>query len=366
MSTSVVQKVFSYKVRVLSFIAAIMVVLIHGSAASAGGVSAWNACVHNFATQQLTCVAVPFFFVMSGFWFARGAYMQGNGGGYRKLMVKKLKTLLAPYLIWAIVGLPFVLGYYGLWNYLHHSPIFERTCLESGSFLPSINRIFAIWNYDMPGGDGPLWYVRALLIIFACAPLWKWIYHKCHWVLLLVFLAIIVFAPSGKVPGVALQYGRASYFLLGMFLAHYAFENWRMPKMLEIILCAIALPYLVCQAYCVTYGVEVLPWFDRLKPFVMPILLMTFWFGYDLFSRESLDNVRLPEWLNCSFLIYCMHGPLIVVTMVLPRFLLGTNDFIIIALTLMSTSLIVLFGIGFARVLRHRPIWLALLAGGRA
>lgn len=361
------EKAFSNKAKVLSFVAAIMVVLIHGSAASAGGVSAWNVCLHNFFSQQITCVAVPFFFVMSGFWFARGRYVQENGGGgYKILMIKKIKTLLVPYLIWAIVGLPFVLGYYGLWNYLHHNPIFERTCLESGSFFPSINRIFAIWNYDMPDGDGPLWYVRALLLIFVCAPLWKWIYRKCHWTLLLGFLAIIVFVPSGKLPGIALQYGRASYFLLGMFVAHYAIEKWRMPKSLTITLCVFSLILFLWRSYCAAYGTSQSVWLNHISAIVKPVLLATYWFGFDLIYRGTIGDKNLPEWLDCSFIIYCMHGPLVIVTMVLPRFLLGTNDFFIVALTITSTSLIVLLGIGFARFVRKNQVLAALFAGGRA
>lgn len=80
-----VNEQFSKKIAVLSFLAMISVVYIHHKAVgNAPHVAAWNAVAQRFCTRALTDWAVPFFFVVSGFWFARSAYVVAatpGGGG---------------------------------------------------------------------------------------------------------------------------------------------------------------------------------------------------------------------------------------------------------------------------------------------
>ena len=120
-------RALSNKIKLLSFVATIFVVMIHSSSAAAtGGVSTWNIWLHDFLTKRIVGVAVPFFFMISGFWFGRGYCATAEyDRGYVGFLLKKLKTLAVPYLLFSILGLPFILGYYGLWNYLHNVPLLE-------------------------------------------------------------------------------------------------------------------------------------------------------------------------------------------------------------------------------------------------
>ncbi len=85
-----VDKAFSNKIKVLSFVATIFVVLIHSDATATGGMSAWNIWLHGFVTQQIAGLAVPFFFVVSGFWFARGYC--SSAGGVRVFYIQESKN----------------------------------------------------------------------------------------------------------------------------------------------------------------------------------------------------------------------------------------------------------------------------------
>ncbi len=252
------------------------------------------------------------------------------------------------------------------WNYLHYAPLFNSTCLESGCIILSINRIFAVWGYDMPEGNGPLWYVRALLIIFLFAPFWRLLYQRCRWLLFIGFIFIVMFAPGELLPGITLRYGRASYFLLGMFLAHYKFEGWTISVRLETILLFFLIPIFVFSAYYKAYNYPMPIWFRYVMLLRTPIGLAAFWFGYDFLGRRKLSSSDLPRWLNYSFLIYCMHGPLVIVTVALPRFLLGKNDYVVLMITIVSVVIIVSTCISVATFLRCvKPSLLSILSGGR-
>lgn len=84
----------SRKIKVLSFWAMISVLFIHSNTLGAFPEAAsWNVFLQRFLTRALSSWAVPFFFIVSGFWFANGKY-----DGWYSFLQKKVKTLLFPYI----------------------------------------------------------------------------------------------------------------------------------------------------------------------------------------------------------------------------------------------------------------------------
>ena len=102
-----VDKQFSRKIRVLSFVAAIAVVLIHSNTYGTNA-SDWNVFVQTLLSKGITGWAVPFFFLVSGLWFGRST----NGIDMRRfvsreygpMLRKKFKGLCLPYVIWCVLG----------------------------------------------------------------------------------------------------------------------------------------------------------------------------------------------------------------------------------------------------------------------
>lgn len=88
------QEKISRKITVLSFLAMVSVVYIHHNAVGTFEPARWNAIIQGFLTRGISDWAVPFFFMVSGFWFARSRYVEDELGGYRKLILKRMKTLL--------------------------------------------------------------------------------------------------------------------------------------------------------------------------------------------------------------------------------------------------------------------------------
>lgn len=118
---------FSHKVTVLSFLAMVSVVYIHHNAIDTTEPAYWNVVVQTFLTRALTDWAVPFFFIMSGFWVARSRYVSSEGA--TPFLMKKVRTLLVPYVLWAVLGAVISMPVIVFNNYVNHMPLLSRTCL---------------------------------------------------------------------------------------------------------------------------------------------------------------------------------------------------------------------------------------------
>lgn len=156
---------FNHKIANAGFLAVMMVVGIHtaGRPAERTLVWWWDLLSH----YGVFSIAVPFFFVCSGYFLARHV---GDVGWYRSACVKRFWGLLVPYLIWSLVAalIPAVLAV--VMN------AFDLNAMETA--------VAKAWPHDwwrIAGLDVfhypayvPLWYVRALLMFTLVCPFVVW------------------------------------------------------------------------------------------------------------------------------------------------------------------------------------------------
>ena len=147
----------SNKIKIGSFICTIMVLYRH-SLNYLAFFNSYEGFGYNKIIQGsmsiITEIAVPFFFIVSGFFFFEKVY--NDRVSYIKMLRKKTQTLLIPFIIWNIYGLFFIMLY-------------------------DINRLDKPWGsliYDLclSNWNGPLWYMRDLIILMVISPLYSWIY----------------------------------------------------------------------------------------------------------------------------------------------------------------------------------------------
>lgn len=153
----------STKLRGVSFLGALMIILFHAE------ISGWYDQGHVFAwdviqfTHSISKAAVPLFFAISGFLFA---YQYDNGKTFLELTKRRLNTLGKPYIYWSLIytaklALLTVLG-----NYL------AGRQLNSGTdfVLPlySWKNPVLILGLDLSAFPiyFPLWYIRNLFLLF--------------------------------------------------------------------------------------------------------------------------------------------------------------------------------------------------------
>lgn len=150
----------SNKLKIASFLATIMVVYRHSFTTVAffenhESIAIYNKIIHRLIAST-TEIAVPYFFLVSGFFFFQINYSAEKQ--YSSMLKKKFFSLLIPYLLWNFCGLIIIFFY-------------------SPELIPT-NSIWDLFkHFIMSKYYAPLWYVRDLLLLMILVPLYQWIYN---------------------------------------------------------------------------------------------------------------------------------------------------------------------------------------------
>lgn len=167
-------KILSDKIKTISFLCTAMVVFRHGLNLKAFGLESYESSyvsIIEHGISKITEVAVPYFFIVSGYFFFRYSYYRS--GEYVTMLKKKIRTLFIPFIFWNIVGLFPLL--------LTHQFIFEDNPLQYVLQLLNSN-----WN-------GVLWYVRDIMTMMVIAPLYTWIFIvNNRWIYIILFILLFI------------------------------------------------------------------------------------------------------------------------------------------------------------------------------
>ena len=148
----------SNKLRIAGFICTVMVLYRH-SLNYMAFFNSWTGFginkVIQGSTLNFTEIAVPFFFIVSGFFFFKRSYYSIES--YRRMIEKKFRSLFVPFLIWNILGM-FILLVVSDYGRIGDSIL---VCVE--------NLFYSRWN-------GPLWYIRDLMIMMMFVFVYNWVF----------------------------------------------------------------------------------------------------------------------------------------------------------------------------------------------
>ncbi|MEA4862235.1 MAG: acyltransferase [Victivallaceae bacterium] len=205
-----------HKIRAVSFVCAAAVVLLHAYNQSLDGAShPVAAFVETLFSRELCSVAVPMFFMISGFLLARN-FIPPIGTWYCGTVKKRVRSLLAPYLLWCTIYALTVLPFTVFGNYLSGRAIIHNTCLTEP--LLSVENIFRIYGSDLFGfpADGPLWYVRNLMMLVLISPLLLWVRRRRAGIILCLVLGLL-FCFQDWIPDPYWQFFESGFSLRGIF-----------------------------------------------------------------------------------------------------------------------------------------------------
>lgn len=180
---------------------------------------AWFVHMNDLFSGVLTGVCVPMFFFFSGFLFFYGKDF--TPAVFVRKLKTRFRTLLVPYILWNVVAIvytakvfiPFLsflftnAGSIGL-NLTVEGLL--RTFYDNGNgglfTLPGPQSA----NAPMPI-NGPLWYIRDLMLVVLCAPLWYLLVKRLKGWFVAVLGTLFVYSPFMAVNSYASQ------LLMGVF-----------------------------------------------------------------------------------------------------------------------------------------------------
>src|SRR5882762_465882 len=177
----------SYKLKALSLVAIILVVFIHSynveikftTGTLTGGTSHSVLFVENFLSKGIARIAVPLFYLISGFLF----YITWNFSftGIVDKYKKRIKSLVIPYLFWSLFG---VLLFLCLQTIPWSKNFFTKELIKDYSFSQLLETILVD---PIPY---QLWFIRDLIMLVVFSPLIGFLTKSTRgiWILFLVVL----------------------------------------------------------------------------------------------------------------------------------------------------------------------------------
>lgn len=154
-------KKLSERIYAMSFLSACMIVFFHASPAPEAGSFNWW-FFHILGREGVCSIAVPYFFVCSGFFLA-GHF--GEHGWWKREVLKRVKSLMVPYYIWMAICILFGLSVAYMKNRCFHMEV-DSKFLTMGHWEQVIFYLGLHPFKDI----GVLWYVRALFLIVLASP----------------------------------------------------------------------------------------------------------------------------------------------------------------------------------------------------
>lgn len=329
-------KKLSDKIKIGSFVCTVMVVYRHSlnymaffDTWTGQGICGWV----EDGFSVLTEVAIPYFFIVSGFFFFRTDYSIGRN--YLSMLGKKTRTLLLPFVTWNIVGA------IALWF----------------SNRESIGDSFAtcLYNLAMSKWYPPLWYVRDLMVFMILTPIIYWLYRKDSW-LFYIPVFVLLFYMWNPVDSSFLSTEGVLFFLIGGLFQKKNFhftDKWKT----NVFIAMAFVWFLLC--------------FLQLGKISLFVHKLTVVFG--LFTLWNLIEEiplcitkRLLVWAKYSFLIYVLHLNILRFLKNLLGYYFHGNELMALLTYLLLPVLTIAFVVFIGRILRYRfPKVMAIVLGGR-
>lgn len=194
-------------------------------------------------------IAVPLFFVYSGYFFFKGDKFGETA--YRIKIKKRITSLIVPYVLWNIVALMFFL----VTDTDFRASIVNIYDVLIKTFIGNIPNV-GLWQflgYEIPKItplNTPLWYIRDLFLICLLSPLvYAFIRNKAVGLMvILIGTTIFLFHDTSQIP--FFGFDNIYFFSLGAFLSYYPLNVKLRPQhLLYLVVFAFLLSVLVLMSY---------------------------------------------------------------------------------------------------------------------
>jgi len=308
----------SQKIRFISFLSIIMVVVLHcyNLDSKQNGVvlhfdKDYNWFFQNLFSYGITRIAVPLFFMISGYLFFLG--FTNQKGVLIDKIKKRIKTIMIPYFFWTIMG---VLFYFIIQSVPKLQPFFNKKLVINYDFSDWINAIFVdLIPYQ-------LWFLRDLIVLVFISFIIYVTIKKTRFLLVLVSFFFWIFNQNT----IFLSSESILFFSTGATIALYypdypnkLFTNRKM------ILIWIAL--LVIKILFMYFYEDQKAIINIIHKMSVIIGLSAIWNSYDIIYPKMKTSIfKENKFLDYSFFIYVFHEPLLTIVKKLMFLVVGKKE----------------------------------------
>lgn len=356
-----IDKVSSERLSVLRFPLIIGVVFIHAYGTEVGfsngvvGVTNtgyWVDFCRDLISQGIARVAVPLFFLMSGYFFFLGFSFSVNN--YKTKVKSRLSTLLIPFLFWNILTLCLI----ALAQYLPATQSFfsgKNAQISTFGIYDYFNVLFGI---DRSPISYQFWFIRDLMVMILIAPAIYLFLNKASKVVLFTIFTLWflnvwpIFIPSAAA---------FAFFYAGAYFAHSNTNIFALDRFGPLIL----LLYLVTLLIDTSTKGYVFNEYIHHAGILLGI-------GSALFVTNAVVKTAYLKkalmWASgCSFFVFAVHEPLLTVMRKISyKMLQPNNDLLVLSLYLIIPFFVIALSmLAYMAIKSIAPKFLSVISGGR-
>lgn len=297
-------KALSEKIKSVSFFAIIMVVFLHAYNLDANQDGTFvvfdkflNWVVQDYVSYGLTRIAVPVFFIISGFLFFQGKPLTTDV--YLEKLKKRFNTLLIPFLFWSFFGI----GVYLILQAVPMlTPFFSKDLVINYSLTQLINTIFV---NPIPY---QLWFIRDLMLLVVISPFLDRMLIKMKFIPLII-IAIFWFV---HIEDYNNSIEALLFFCCGGYIHkfHESVFNLKYANIsrVTLLIWLMLLGFKTGLKYF-EYNIFVVNVFFKLSIIVG---IVSFWGLIDI-TKKNLVFGFLRKHFDKTFFIYAFHEPLLTI-----------------------------------------------------
>lgn len=351
-------KELSRKFTIISFISMVLVVILHANNLiinlSSGNIivpKGYNSFIQDFFTQGIARIAVPLFFIISGYLYFLN--IKGTFSEFKYKISKRIKTILIPYLVWSSWGLLF----YTILQSLPMAKNFFTNGLLKDMTIEEILKIL-LFN-PLPF---QLWFLRDLIILVVFSPiLFFAIKYLKELAILLAFIPWIYGYSYGFINTDSLL-----FFMLGGYLAIFDKLVSLDGKKYAYWLFLLWILLVILNTIFLFQGISIFVfWMSVLNKITLLVGVVAIWTIYD--QIRGYTNIKaFNPIFSFSFFLYAFHEPVLTMTKKGLFFILGNNQHISFSVYLLAPFLTILLSlsIGFLAK-KYIPKIYKIATGGR-
>lgn len=280
----------SRKISRIGLIGAMLVVFIHSymSHVESENIGVFASLTQEFLSQGVARIAVPFFFIVSGFFLYRD--FEFSLSWFSRKLRSRFWSLGLPYVLWGLIGLAFTMA----------SAMVARSYnCEAIQWASPMwwARVFGV--VQKPLYCGQLWFVHMLLEWLALAPLVGWAVKKVGYALPAVSF-VVMCIPALENPWV----NALMYISLGACLTQRPMCLPDVTKSVALLMLVLWIGMLGYRAYMVTVHADIFS--EQFIRVTIVVGLAAVWLCYDL-VEPCINSRWLDMITGSSFFIYCSH-----------------------------------------------------------
>lgn len=294
----------SIKIKVISFVSIVMVVILHcyNLDTKHNGVilefeKDYNWFIQNFVSYGITRIAVPMFFVISGYLFFFS--FKGNQDFFEKIK-KRFFTILIPFLFWSGFGIFF---YLVLQTIPQSRVFFSKKLIVDFGWMDWWNALVAQpISYQ-------LWFLRDLIVLTVLSPILFLTVQRLG----VFFLAIIFPFWLLTIDSIFLTSESLLFFCFGIFLCvkRNDLPTLRLSKHTTLLFLFLWIALLIVKTTLQIY-LEEQTMVLILHKLSICIGVVAMWSLYDsVYPKIESKLQKLLPLFGFSFFIYVFHEPLL-------------------------------------------------------